>query len=114
MSSVWEYFTPEQQEKLKKNIEQLTSHLGPEELKRMRKEGDEIISKLRIGLETGIPSDDPDIVSLAKRLAEGQAKFNDGDPEIESAIERFHVENPDQKDHGIDLELYRYIEKAKS
>ncbi len=107
---VWDYFTPEQQEKLKKRIEQF-SH---EELKKMRKESNEVLSKLITGFDQGIPPENTKIIRLAKLLAESQAVFNNEDPEIEKAIERFHLENPTKKDHGINLEIYQYIEKAKS
>ncbi|CAM4409021.1 hypothetical protein PAAL109150_25535 [Paenibacillus alkaliterrae] len=62
----------------------------------------------------GIPSENQEIVGYAKILAESQTLFYNGDPEIEKAVERLHIENPTQKVHGMDLEIYCYIEKAKS
>lgn len=110
MSSPWEYFTPEQQKKLKQKFEQF----DPEQLKRMRKESNEILGKLRAGLEAEIPPTDPAIVSFARLLEEQKALFHDHDPEYERAIERFHLEHPHQEDHGIDLRFYQYIQKAAS
>lgn len=106
----WAYFTPEQQAKMMKKMEQYT----PEQLTSFRKEANELIKSLRMGLEQGVPPENDEIVTLAKRLEEGQSLFNINDPEVEQAIERFHSENPTEKDHGIDLELYRYIQEAKS
>ncbi|WP_028610001.1 TipAS antibiotic-recognition domain-containing protein [Paenibacillus harenae] len=114
MSGVWEYFTPEQQDFLSRRIEQIRQSYGPEEMKRLRVESNKLISKLRSAYESGLPSDALEVVAFAKRLAESQAMFNGGDRELEKAVERFHVENPDVEDHGIDLKLYRYIEQAKS
>lgn len=111
---VWEYFTSEQQERLSRRIEQVKNELGLEEFKRLRSESNEVVSKLIDGFEKGIPPEDEEIVAFAKRLDESQAIFNERDPGIERAIERFHAENPDEKDHGMDLKIYRYIEKAKS
>ncbi|MCF6410374.1 TipAS antibiotic-recognition domain-containing protein [Pseudalkalibacillus salsuginis] len=107
---VWDYFTPEQQEKLKKRMEQFSQ----EELMKMRTESNEVLSKLITGFEEGIPPENTEIIRLAKLLAESQAVFNNEDPEIEKAVERFHLENPTKKDHGMDLKIYQYIEKAKS
>ncbi|MEF3305623.1 TipAS antibiotic-recognition domain-containing protein [Paenibacillus sp. GYB003] len=111
---VWEYFTPEQQERLSKRIEQVKKQLGLEPFKRLRSESNEVVSKLIEGFENGIPPENEEMVALAKRLDESQALFNERDPEIERTVERFHVENPDEKEHGMDLNIYRYIEKAKS
>lgn len=80
----------------------------------MRKESNEILDKLRAGLEAGIPPTDSTIVSLARLLEEQKALFHDHDPEYERAVERFHIEHPNQKDHGIDLRFYQYIQKAAS
>lgn len=110
-ANVWEYFTPEQQDKLLKRMDQIDK----KELKAVGKESMEILARLRAGMEAGLPPDSPEIVPLAKRLAEAQAMVDVNDPEIEQAIERFHVEHPAVLDHGyIDLKLYRYIEKAKA
>ncbi|SHE15334.1 TipAS antibiotic-recognition domain [Chlamydia abortus] len=111
---VWEYFTPEQQERLSKRIEQVKNELGLEGFKRLRSESNDVVSKLLEGFEKGIPPENEEIIALAKRLDESQAMFNERDPGIERTIERFHIENPDEKDHGMDLKIYRYIEKAKS
>ncbi|MGG4108404.1 hypothetical protein AAXB25_31395 [Paenibacillus lautus] len=111
---VWDYFTPEQQERLSKRIEQVKNELGLEEFKKLRSESNEVVSKLIKGFEQGVPPENEEIIALAKRLDESQAMFNERDPELEGTIERFHVENPDEKDHGMDLKIYRYIEKAKS
>lgn len=107
---IWDYFTPEQQEKMTKNMEQYS----PEEIKQMSAESNEILSKLISGFEEGVPAESPEIVALAKRLAEKQALFMELDPGIATAIERFHIENPAEKVHEMDLAIYRYIEKAKS
>ncbi|CAG7658137.1 TipAS antibiotic-recognition domain-containing protein [Paenibacillus allorhizosphaerae] len=106
----WEYFTPEQQAGMMKKMAQYT----PDQLKAFRLESNELIDRLSQGLEQGVPSDNEEIVSLAKRLGELQSLFNEKDLEVEQAIERFHRENPTQPDHGIDLKLYRYIQIAKS
>ncbi|UUZ83891.1 TipAS antibiotic-recognition domain-containing protein [Paenibacillus sp. P26] len=106
----WEYFTPQQQAKMMKKMEQFTT----EQLKAFRKESNELINRLSLGLEQGLPPENEEIISLAKRLEELQNLFNDKDPEVEQAIERFHMESPAERDHGIDLKLYRYIQKAKS
>jgi hypothetical protein len=106
--SAWEYFTPEQQEKMMKRV----GEFSQEQLKRFRKESNELISTLRSGLETGLPSVHPQIVSSARRLEELKKIFNVRDLAIEQAIERFHVENPDLLEHGMDLKLYRYIRIA--
>lgn len=106
----WGYFTPEQQAKMMKKMEQYT----PEQLTSLRKEANELIKSLRQGFEQGVSPENDEIVALAKRLEEGQSLFNINDPGVEKAIERFHSENPTEKDHGIDLELYRYIQVAKS
>lgn len=111
---VWEYFTPEQQERLSKRIEQIKNELGLEQFKRLRNESNEVVFKLIEGFEKGIPPENEEIVAFAKRLDEAQAMFNERDHGIERAIERFHVENPEEKDHGMDLKIYRYIEKAKA
>ncbi len=108
MSQVWDYFTKGQQEKLTKRMEKFT----PEQIKSMRKESNKLIAQLREAMEKGQPPESPQTVRLAKRLKEGSEAFND--PEIDKAIERFHVENPEKQTHGIDLHLYRYIEKAKA
>lgn len=48
---VWDYFTPEQQERLSKRIEQVKNELGLEEFKRLRRESNEVVSKLIKGFE---------------------------------------------------------------
>lgn len=106
----WVYFTPEQQTEMMKKMEQYT----PEQLTSLRKEANELIKRLRQGFEQGIPPENEEIVALAKRFKEGQSLFNINDPKVEQAIERFHTENPTEMDHGVDLELYRYIQEAKS
>lgn len=107
---IWDYFTSEQQEKMMKKTEQYT----PEEIKQLSAEANEILAKLISGFEQGVPAESPEIVALAKRLAEKQALFMELDPDIAKAIERFHIENPDEKVHGMNLEIYRYVEKAKA
>jgi len=106
----WAYFTPEQQAKMMKKMEQYT----PEQLTAFRKESNELIKKFRLGFERGVPPQNEEIIALAKKLEEGQRLFDINDPEVEKAIERFHSENPTEPDHGIDLPLYRYIQEAKS
>jgi hypothetical protein len=106
---VWEYFTKEQQQKMTRNIEQFR----PEQLKQMRKDSNAVLAKLIAACEEGTPPDNPDIVAAAKALGDLQALFDERDPEIEQAIEKFHKENPTEKDHGMDLEIYTYIQKAK-
>jgi TRAP-type C4-dicarboxylate transport system substrate-binding protein len=110
MSNVWEYFSAEQQEKLTKKMEEFTS----EQLKGFRQEANELIAKLRAAMEKCTPPEKPEVVRLAKRMKEVSETFIDADPEIDNAVERFHVENPDEEVHGIDLKFYRYIEKSKS
>lgn len=73
-----------------KKMKQFTS----EQLKAFRKESNELINRLSLGLEQGVPPENDEIVSLAKRLEELQSLFNDKDPEVEQAIERFHMEIP--------------------
>lgn len=41
-----------------------------------------------------MPPETDEIVSLVKRLGELQSLFNDKDPVVEQANERFHMENP--------------------
>jgi len=113
MSNVWDYFTTEQQEKLNIKIAQVRAEIGPQQLKNMSKESNETIIQLQLEMEAGRAPDHPEVVLLAKRLKCRQDVFDLDDPQIEEAIERFHMENPDQKDHGMDLKLYRYIEEAK-
>lgn len=103
---VWEYFTEEQQEKMSKQMEQF----APEELIRFRKESNELIGRLRAEL----PVDGAEVVLLAKRLKDLSNLFAEPDPEVDRAIERFYMENPGKQQHGMDFQLYQYIEKAKS
>jgi TRAP-type C4-dicarboxylate transport system substrate-binding protein len=110
MRNVWEYFSAEQQEMLTKKMEEFT----PEQLKGFRQEANELLARLRAAMEKYTPPESPEVVRLAKRMKEVSETFIDPDPEIDNAIERFHVENPDEEVHGINLKFYRYIEKSKS
>lgn len=110
LSNVWDYFTEEQQEKLTKRMEMFT----PEELKRLRKESNELIALLRTEMEKGTPPEHPEVIALGKRFKESGEKFNGPDPEIDQAVERFHLDHPEAEVHGIDLKFYQYIQKAKS
>lgn len=113
MSNVWDYFTTEQQERLNKKIAQVRAEIGPQELRSMSKESNDIIAQLQLEMDADRAPNHPEVVLLARQLKSRQDIFDIGDPIIEQAIERFHMENPDQKDHGMDLKLYRYIEQAK-
>ncbi len=113
MSNLWDYFTVEQQERLREKVGQVRGELGPQELKGISRESNDLIAYLQQEMEEDTAPDHPKVVALAKRLKERQDLFDLWDPKIEEAIERFHIENPDQRDHGMDLKLYRYIEQAK-
>jgi copper chaperone len=108
--SIWAYFTPDQQEKMKRNMERLSS----EDVKKIRKEADDVIAKIRLAMEQGTLAKEQQVVQLAERLKESNDIFNEGDPEIEQATARFYDENPGLDMHGIDRKFYKYYQQALS
>ncbi|MGE7634596.1 hypothetical protein ACQKMZ_20460 [Bacillus paramycoides] len=75
------------------------------------------MAKIRTELEKKTPTNDPEVIKLAKRWKELTNKFTSGDPEIIKAAERFHAENPNNAlQHGIDIDekLYKFIKESMS
>lgn len=105
---VWEYYTPEQQKKMTNNRKKFSL----QELQTIRKEADELISKLREEVKKNTPTDDQLVVERAQRLKSLTDNFDEGDPEITKATERFYDENPDSEMHGMDAKLYKYYLKC--
>jgi hypothetical protein len=82
----------------------------PEQLKGFRKKTNELIDKLRTEIKQNITADHPQVVQLARSLKELSEAFAEPDPEVDKAVERFHLEDPDEKQHGMDLKLYQLKE----
>ena len=102
------YFTPEQQEKMFKQI-------GLEERKQYVSEWSEITAKIRAEYEKGTPPESLDVTQLAKRWNDFLDKLTFQDPEISKAAERYYKENPEiGEKFGIDKQLSDYIKKAMS
>jgi len=100
------YFTPEQQEKMFKQI-------GLEERKQYVSEWSEITAKIRVEFEKGTPPENLDVTQLAKQWNEFLDKLTFKDPEISKAAERYYKANPEiGEKFGINKQLSDYIKKA--
>ncbi|MEJ9212899.1 MerR family transcriptional regulator [Bacillus smithii] len=102
------YFTPEQQEKMFKQ-------LGLEKRKQYVSEWSEITAKIRVEYEKGTPPENLAVTQLAKQWNEFLNKLTLDDPEITKAAERYYKENPEiGEKFGLDKQLSDYIKKAVS
>ncbi|XEC94428.1 hypothetical protein AB6A23_24445 [Paenibacillus tarimensis] len=77
--NIFDYYTPEQQEILKQQMEKFSL----EELKQLGNESNKIIAVLRPEMEKGTPIENPKVVQLSKRLKEIADRFAGSDPGID-------------------------------
>ena len=109
MKMTEQYFTPEQQAKIKQQRELL----GAEKIKTVENEWPILIAKVRAEMEQGTPPESPAAQALGKRWNELVELFTGGDPSISTSLGRFYGDNPDKAaEYGIDKDIWLYIQQA--
>jgi DNA-binding transcriptional MerR regulator len=108
---VEKYFSNEQLDKMKSQVNKISS----EEKEKMERQWTKLAADIRSELEKGTPPENPSVVELAKRWKSLIEVFTGGHQDIVKSAERFHSENPNNPlQYGMDGELYMYINKAMS
>lgn len=105
------YFTKQQLDKLKSRYEKTDK----QKLEVTEQEFNKLIIKIRIEKEKGTPPNNAKVQGFVQQWNDIINAFSDGDRILRKNAEQFHAENPgNELQHGIDAELYKYINKALS
>ncbi len=91
MTMMDRYYTPEQQESLKKRAEQV----GPERIRQASEDWAELIARVRAEMDKGTDPADPNVQALARRWMDLVQQFTGGDPGIEQSVKRLWQEQGD-------------------
>jgi DNA-binding transcriptional MerR regulator len=113
MTMMDRYYTPEQQEALKKRAEVM----GPEAIRKSQEDWAELIAQVRAEMDKGTDPTAPQVQALAKRWMELVHAFTGGDPGIAQSVKRLWQEQGDAlvAQHGMQYDprpLHEYIGKA--
>ncbi len=113
MTMMDRYYTPEQQEALKKRAEAL----GPDAIRKSQEDWAELIAQVRAEMDKGTDPASPQVQALAKRWMGLVNAFTGGDPGIAQSVKRLWQEQGDTiiAQHGMQHDprpLHDYIGKA--
>jgi DNA-binding transcriptional MerR regulator len=113
MTMMDRYYTPEQQEALKKRAEAM----GPDAIRKSQEDWAELIAQVRAEMDKGTDPTAPQAQALAKRWMELVHAFTGGDPGIAQSVKRLWQEQGDAlvAQHGMQYDprpLHEYIGKA--
>ena len=113
MTMMDRYYTPEQQEALKKRADEM----GPERIRQGQEDWAALIAEVRAEMDRGTDPADPKVQALAKRWMELVNAFTGGDPAIAQSVKRVWQEQGDTiiAQHGMQYDprpVAEYINKA--
>jgi hypothetical protein len=114
MMEVEKYYTPEQQEQIRKR----GAEADWDEIKRNQKEWSQILQDGEAAMRAGTPATDPQVQSLARRYNElGQwfaAGFTGGDAGLQESLNRLWADQGDalHSQFGKGPEVDEYLRKA--
>ena len=113
MTMMDRYYTPEQQEYLKKRAEEM----GPDAVRQGSEDWAVLIAQVRAEMDKGTDPAAPEVQALAKRWMELINAFTGGDPGIAQSVKRLWQEQGDTlaAQHGAQYDprpVRDYIEKA--
>jgi DNA-binding transcriptional MerR regulator len=103
------YFTPEQQETLRKRAETV----GAERIREVGNEWPKLIAEVKQAMESNTPPTDPHVQELAKRWMALVHEFSGGDKAIEGSVAKMASNEPAARERmGFDPALFEYVGKA--
>ena len=114
MMEVEKYYTPEQQEQIRKRGDEADW----DEIKRNQKEWSQILEDAEAAMKAGTPATDPQVQALARRYSElGQwfaAGFTGGDPGLQESLNRLWADKGDElhQQFGKGPEVDQYLRQA--
>jgi DNA-binding transcriptional MerR regulator len=113
MTMMDRYYTPEQQEALKKRAEAM----GPDAIRKSQEDWAELMAQVRAEMDRGTDPASPQVQALAKRWMELVNAFTGGDAGIGQSVKRLWQEQGDTivAQHGMQSDprpLHEYIGKA--
>lgn len=115
--TIWEmtmfekYYTPEQLEELK----QRKAEVGEERIQEVEEAWPKLIAAVREEMEKGTDPYDPKVQELARQWMGFVQEFSGGNKEIEQSSREMYRQEPSvAAKHGLDAELFAYVEKALS
>lgn len=103
------YFSKQQLDTMESSYENADKQF----LKHTEQEFEALIMEIRLEKDKGTSPADEKVQHLAKKWNDIVNVFSEGDMAFRKQAERFHAENPgNELQHGIDGELYQFINKA--
>jgi DNA-binding transcriptional MerR regulator len=109
MSMLEKYYTPEQMDELRERGRQL----GDEHIRQVEAEWPQLIAKVRAAMDAGADPASAPVQALARRWTELVREFTGGNPGIEQSLRTMYQQEPGAaSQHGLDPQLFAYVEKA--